>query len=82
MAGALARCSSRCDLRRKLGEAAQRKMNERFTVRAHDQRLRAGLPGGRAVNVLFLSQIVPYPPHGGVLQRGFNRCASWAATPA
>ena len=22
--------------------------------------------------VLFLSQIVPYPPHGGVLQRGFN----------
>jgi glycosyltransferase involved in cell wall biosynthesis len=24
------------------------------------------------VNVLFLSQIVPYPPHGGVLQRGYN----------
>jgi polysaccharide biosynthesis protein PslH len=24
------------------------------------------------VKVLFLSQIVPYPPHGGVLQRGFN----------
>lgn len=24
------------------------------------------------LNVLFLSQIVPYPPHGGVLQRGFN----------
>jgi len=24
------------------------------------------------VTVLFLSQIVPYPPHGGVLQRGFN----------
>lgn len=24
------------------------------------------------MNVLFLSQIVPYPPHGGVLQRGFN----------
>ncbi|BDD87615.1 glycosyltransferase family 4 protein [Desulfofustis limnaeus] len=23
-------------------------------------------------NVLFLSQIVPYPPHGGVLQRGYN----------
>lgn len=22
--------------------------------------------------VLFLSQVVPYPPHGGVLQRGFN----------
>lgn len=33
------------------------------------------------MNVLFLSQIVPYPPHGGVLQRGYNllkelgRCA-------
>ncbi len=24
------------------------------------------------MTVLFLSQIVPYPPHGGVLQRGFN----------
>jgi sugar transferase (PEP-CTERM/EpsH1 system associated) len=24
------------------------------------------------VKVLFLSQIVPYPPHGGVLQRGYN----------
>ena len=24
------------------------------------------------MKVLFLSQIVPYPPHGGVLQRGFN----------
>jgi polysaccharide biosynthesis protein PslH len=24
------------------------------------------------LNVLFLSQIVPFPPHGGVLQRGFN----------
>jgi polysaccharide biosynthesis protein PslH len=24
------------------------------------------------VKVLFLSQIVPYPPHGGVLQRGFH----------
>ncbi len=24
------------------------------------------------MRVLFLSQIVPYPPHGGVLQRGFN----------
>ena len=24
------------------------------------------------MNILFLSQIVPYPPHGGVLQRGFN----------
>jgi polysaccharide biosynthesis protein PslH len=24
------------------------------------------------VNVLFLSQIVPYPPHGGVLQRGYH----------
>jgi polysaccharide biosynthesis protein PslH len=24
------------------------------------------------VRVLFLSQIVPFPPHGGVLQRGFN----------
>jgi sugar transferase (PEP-CTERM/EpsH1 system associated) len=24
------------------------------------------------VNILFLSQIVPYPPHGGVLQRGYN----------
>lgn len=24
------------------------------------------------MNVLFLSQIIPYPPHGGVLQRGFN----------
>jgi sugar transferase (PEP-CTERM/EpsH1 system associated) len=24
------------------------------------------------VKILFLSQIVPYPPHGGVLQRGFN----------
>jgi polysaccharide biosynthesis protein PslH len=24
------------------------------------------------VKILFLSQIVPYPPHGGVLQRGYN----------
>lgn len=24
------------------------------------------------MRVLFLSQVVPYPPHGGVLQRGFN----------
>jgi sugar transferase (PEP-CTERM/EpsH1 system associated) len=24
------------------------------------------------VRVLFLSQIIPYPPHGGVLQRGYN----------
>lgn len=24
------------------------------------------------MKVLFLSQVVPYPPHGGVLQRGFN----------
>lgn len=24
------------------------------------------------MNVLFVSQIVPYPPHGGVLQRGYN----------
>jgi sugar transferase (PEP-CTERM/EpsH1 system associated) len=24
------------------------------------------------LRVLFLSQIVPYPPHGGVLQRGYN----------
>lgn len=24
------------------------------------------------MKVLFISQIVPYPPHGGVLQRGFN----------
>jgi hypothetical protein len=24
------------------------------------------------VKVLFLSQIVPYPPHGGVLQRGYH----------
>ncbi len=24
------------------------------------------------VKVLFLSQVVPYPPHGGVLQRGYN----------
>lgn len=24
------------------------------------------------MKILFLSQIVPYPPHGGVLQRGFN----------
>lgn len=24
------------------------------------------------MNVLFLSQIVPYPPHGGVLQRGYH----------
>jgi len=24
------------------------------------------------VRILFLSQIVPYPPHGGVLQRGYN----------
>ena len=26
----------------------------------------------RRLRVLFLSQIVPYPPHGGVLQRGYN----------
>src|SRR5262245_66596601 len=24
------------------------------------------------MNILFLSQIVPYPPHGGVLQRGYH----------
>jgi polysaccharide biosynthesis protein PslH len=30
------------------------------------------LDGCRAMNILFLSQIVPYPPHGGVLQRGYN----------
>lgn len=24
------------------------------------------------MRVLFVTQIVPYPPHGGVLQRGFN----------
>ncbi|MES9969197.1 MAG: glycosyltransferase family 4 protein [Candidatus Thiodiazotropha sp.] len=24
------------------------------------------------MNILFLSQIIPYPPHGGVLQRGYN----------
>ena len=24
------------------------------------------------MNILFLSQIVPFPPHGGVLQRGYN----------
>lgn len=30
------------------------------------------LPEVAAMNVLFLSQIVPYPPHGGVLQRGYN----------
>jgi len=24
------------------------------------------------MNIVFLSQIVPYPPHGGVLQRGYN----------
>ena len=24
------------------------------------------------MRVLFLSQIVPYPPHGGVLQRGYH----------
>src|SRR5687768_10273788 len=24
------------------------------------------------MTILFLSQIVPYPPHGGVLQRGYN----------
>ena len=27
---------------------------------------------GPRLKVLFLSQIVPYPPHGGVLQRGFH----------
>jgi len=29
-------------------------------------------PGPTPLRVLFLSQIVPYPPHGGVLQRGYN----------
>jgi sugar transferase (PEP-CTERM/EpsH1 system associated) len=29
-------------------------------------------PGHTPLRVLFLSQIVPYPPHGGVLQRGYN----------
>lgn len=32
------------------------------------------------MRVLFLSQIVPYPPHGGVLQRGYNlirELSSW-----
>ena len=24
------------------------------------------------MKILFISQIVPYPPHGGVLQRGYN----------
>ena len=24
------------------------------------------------MRVLFVTQIVPYPPHGGVLQRGYN----------
>ena len=24
------------------------------------------------MNILFISQVVPYPPHGGVLQRGYN----------
>lgn len=28
--------------------------------------------GPTTLRVLFLSQIVPYPPHGGVLQRGYN----------
>jgi sugar transferase (PEP-CTERM/EpsH1 system associated) len=32
----------------------------------------SGDDGARAMKVLFLSQIVPYPPHGGVLQRGYN----------
>lgn len=27
---------------------------------------------GSVMRILFLSQIVPYPPHGGVLQRGYN----------
>ncbi len=31
-----------------------------------------GLSGHHRMNILFLSQIVPYPPHGGVLQRGYN----------
>ena len=30
------------------------------------------LDGSHGMNILFLSQIVPYPPHGGVLQRGYN----------
>jgi sugar transferase (PEP-CTERM/EpsH1 system associated) len=30
------------------------------------------MSGDKALKVLFLSQIVPYPPHGGVLQRGYN----------
>ena len=24
------------------------------------------------MHIVFISQILPYPPHGGVLQRGFN----------
>lgn len=35
----------------------------------HISKLTADL---RMKQVLFLSQIVPYPPHGGVLQRGYN----------
>lgn len=30
------------------------------------------MPQRKSLRVLFLSQIVPYPPHGGVLQRGYN----------
>ncbi len=30
------------------------------------------MSGDKPLRVLFLSQIVPYPPHGGVLQRGYN----------
>jgi glycosyltransferase involved in cell wall biosynthesis len=46
MAGALARLLADADLRRKLGEAAQRKVNERFTVpqmtRAYEQAYQEG----------------------------------------
>jgi polysaccharide biosynthesis protein PslH len=31
-----------------------------------------GPRSSNSLRVLFLSQIVPYPPHGGVLQRGYN----------
>ena len=32
----------------------------------------AHLRGPVCMRILFVTQIVPYPPHGGVLQRGFN----------
>ena len=74
MAAALARLVGRCrPSRGSLGEAARAEGERPLHGSTDDAGLRAGSTWtAPAVRVLFLSQIVPYPPHGGVLQRGYN----------